>query len=223
MTNSEYHRKEINQECLDMLLRTKSQLEKSHQSLMNCDVDLAEEVINTENLINAMNIAIDKGCEQFLALYNPVAVDLRFITAVRNINSELERIADHAYGISSYVSKFEKPIDKKLFEKAEYPKMYETVIDMFDNVIDAYNSNDVKMARKVFKKDKKVNKINDNIYEYIEEQVKSDVNTISECLVLFSIIKKLERVGDLIKNIAEDIIFYVDADIVKHKGKKKVS
>ncbi|PIE50311.1 MAG: phosphate transport system regulatory protein PhoU [Flavobacteriales bacterium] len=220
MTNKERYRKEINDVCKTMLSRCQKQLSKAHTALTTHDLDLAEEVMHTENYVNSLNLKIDKDCEQFLALYNPVAVDLRFITAVRNINSELERIGDHAYAIAQYVAQNEKGISKDILKKLSYHEMYGIIEDMFDNVIDSYEDKNLKIARKVFKKDKKVNKINDKVFLQIEELIKKDAKSIKDCLTMFSIIKKLERVGDLIKNIAEDIIFYVDAEVVRHQVKK---
>jgi phosphate transport system protein len=92
---------------------------------------------------------------------------------------------------------------------------------MMDHITFAYTEKDVKIARKVFKKDKVLDKINIRSFKILEEEIKKDTTIIQQALVLFSVVKKLERVGDLIKNIAEEIIFYVDAEVLKHKKKKK--
>lgn len=220
MTNEQYHREAINQAGFEMLMLCKIQLEKAKSALLNHDSDLAEEVMHTENHVNALDIKIDKDCERYLALYNPVAVDLRFITSIRNINSDLERIGDHAYGISKYVTNLEKKIPKEFFDTVQLVKLCEIIDSMFENITEAYESKDVKIARKVFKKDKKVDKIDDEVFISVEKLIKNDNAIIPEALILFSVVKKLERVGDLIKNIAEDIIFYVDAEVIKHKRKK---
>ena len=220
MTNSKYHRDNLNQIGLEMLTLCQSQLEKAKLALLNNDSDLAEEVIFTENHINALDLKIEKDCERFLALYNPVAIDLRFIMSIRNINSDLERIADHAYGISKYIVEFNKPIPKQLLNAVQFNLMCETIDKMLNNVTVAYETKDVKKARKVFKKDKILDKINADSFTTIAEEIKKDNTIIPEALQLFSVIKKLERVGDLIKNIAEEIIFYVDAEVLKHKKKK---
>ncbi len=220
MTNSKYHRDNLNQIGLEMLTLCKSQLEKSKLALLNNDSDLAEEVVFTENHINALDLKIEKDCERFLALYNPVAIDLRFIMSIRNINSDLERIADHAYGISKYVTDFNKKVPASLFQTTQFDLMWETIESMLDNVTVAYENKDVKIARKVFKKDKILDKINADSFTTIATEIKKDNALIPEALLLFSVIKKLERVGDLVKNIAEEIIFYVDAEVLKHKKKK---
>tara|TARA_R110001583_G_scaffold114775_2_gene265198 strand:+ start:1693 stop:2358 length:666 start_codon:yes stop_codon:yes gene_type:complete len=218
--NAEQQRALLNESGLKMLSLCISQLEKSKEAFRNHDDDLAEEVIITETRVNALDLKIENDCEKFLALYNPVASDLRFIMATLKINFDLERIADHAYGISRYVVDEDKQITPHLFEVLNFDKMYDTIESMFENIVVAYEENDVKSARKVFKKDKILDKINAKSFSIIEEEIKKDNSLISQTLVLFAVIKKFERVGDLIKNIAEEIIFYIDAEVIKHQRKK---
>jgi phosphate transport system protein len=220
MQNEAYHRDIINQAGSEMLSMCKSQLQKAKDSFVTHDSDLAEEVMHKESRINALDIKIEKDCERYLALYNPVASDLRFIMAVLKINGELERIADHAYNISKYVVEVDNKIPSKLLSSIQFEKMYETLISMMENIIDAYENKDVKSARKVFKKDKILDKINSNSFSILGDEIKKDDSIVDEAFIVFSVVKKLERVGDLIKNIAEEIIFYIDAEVLKHKKKK---
>jgi phosphate transport system protein len=220
MDNAEYQQEALNQSAFDMLTICTSQLEKAIEAFVSHDSDLSEEVIHKENRVNAMDIKIEKDCEKFLALFTPVAVDLRFVMAILKINSDLERIADHAFNIASYVVEEDKAIPAHLFEAVEFEKMLETVKSMMDNITVAFEDKDVKIARKVFKKDKILDKINIKSFKNLETAIQEDPLVIKEALFLFSVIKKLERVGDLIKNIAEEIIFYTDAEILKHKRKK---
>jgi len=218
--NAEQQRALLNESGLKMLSLCISQLEKSKEAFRNHDGDLAEEVIITETRVNALDLKIENDCEKFLALYNPVASDLRFIMATLKINFDLERIADHAYGISKYVVDEDKKIAPHLFKVLNFDKMYDTIESMFENITAAYEESDVKSARKVFKKDKILDKININSFKIIEEEIKKDNSIIDQTLLLFAVIKKFERVGDLIKNIAEEIIFYIDAEVIKHQRKK---
>ncbi len=220
MDNAEYQREALNQSAFDMLNLCTSQLEKAIEAFVNHDSDLSEEVIHKENRVNAMDIKIEKDCEKFLALFTPVAVDLRFIMAILKINSDLERIGDHAFNIASYVVEEDKPIPPGLFEAVEFEKMFNTTKTMMENITVAFEETDVKVARKVFKKDKILDKINIKSFKILETKIQKDPTLIKEALFLFSVIKKLERVGDLIKNIAEEIIFYSDAVVLKHKRKK---
>jgi len=220
ITNAKQHKDSLSEAGLEMLNLCKTQLEKTIEALLNHDSDLAEEVIYTENRVNALDLKIERDCERFLALYNPVAVDLRFIMAIRKINIDLERIADHAYGISKYITDVDKKIPVALFKSLDFEKMHTTVFKMLDDIINAYDDKDVKLARKVFKKDRVLDKINTNSFTIIETEIKKNNAIINEALILFSVIKKLERVGDLLKNIAEEIIFYMEAEVLKHQRKK---
>ena len=214
------HRKTISEAGFEMLILCKSQLEKAKEAFVNHDNDLAEEVMHTESRVNALDLKIERDCEKFLALYNPVAIDLRFIMAVLKINGELERIADHAYNISKYVVDQDIKIAPKLLKVIEFEKMFDTIDSMMDHITFSYTEKDVKTARKVFKKDKILDKINLNSFGIIEKEINKDISITQQALIVLSVIKKLERVGDLIKNIAEEIIFYIDAEKLKHKRKK---
>jgi len=218
--NAEHHRNLLNESGLEMLNLCISQIEKATEALLNNDGDLAEEVMNTETRINALDLKIENDCEKFIALYTPVAIDLRFIMAILKINFDLERIGDHAYDISKYIVDFDKQIEPHLFKTLKFEKMYATIISMFENISVAYEEKDVKSARKVFKKDKILDKINAESFSIIEKEIKKDNAIIDQTLLMFAIIKKFERVGDLIKNIAEEIIFHIDAEVIKHKRKK---
>lgn len=220
IVNAEQERRELNKTVLEMLTLCISQIEKATDAFLIHDIDLAEQVMYTETRVNALDIKIESDCEHFLALYNPVAIDLRFVMATLKINFDLERIGDHAYGISKYIVDQNKKIEPHLFKALKFDVLYETITSMFENITEAYQNNDVKFARKVFKQDKILDKINVQSFKIIEEEIKKNPELIDQTLLLFGVIKKIERVGDLIKNIAEEIIFYIDAEVLKHKKKK---
>lgn len=205
-----------------MLALCKKQLVNARDAFFNHDSELAEEVIHTENRVNALDLKIDRDCERFIALHNPVASDLRFVLALRKINFDLERVGDHSYGISKYIVELDTQIDKRLIEKMRVEEMFETALSMLENITDAYIESDTKLARKVFKKDKILNKINMLAFGIISEEVKADPQLIDQFLLLFSVIKKVERIGDLMTNIAEEIIFFREAEVVKHRKKKTI-
>jgi phosphate transport system protein len=220
IVNAEQQRSQLNKTVVEMLNLCISQIEKATNAFLVHDIDLAEEVMNTENRINALDLKIESECEKFLALYNPVAIDLRFIMATLKINFDLERIGDHAYGISKYIVDENIKIDAEMFKLVQFDLLYSTITSMFENITTAYETNDVKIARKVFKQDKVIDKVNAASFAIIEQEVLKNAKSISQLLMLFAVIKKIERVGDLIKNIAEEIIFYLDAEVLKHKNKK---
>lgn len=221
MEKTNYQIELLNQAIQEMLQLSISQFEKGMEAFVSNDVDLAEEVIYKESRVNALDLKIEKDCERILALHQPVAVDLRHVMAFLKINYELERIADHAYGISKYVIEENDGISKDLLDKLQFNKLSETINTMIDFIFDAFENENVKAARKVFKKDKTLDKINTNAFVVLEEEITKDVTITAQALKLLSVVKKCERVGDLLKNIAEEIIFYQEAEVVKHRKKKK--
>jgi len=221
MENAIYQKDLLNQSIIEMMSLSLSQFEKAMEAFSSNDADLAEEVIHNETRANALDLKIEKDCERYIALFTPVATDLRHAMAVLKINYELERIADHAYGISKYLVDDEELIPSHLLEAINFNTIVETINLMFDLITEAYEEGDVKTARKIFKKDKILDKINLQSFAILEEEIKKDISITGKALILLSVIKKCERVGDLLKNIAEEIIFYLDAEVLKHRKKKK--
>ena len=221
MTHLEAELKQLKEQVLDMMRLVRSQLTKSKDALVNMDTALAQEIIHVETRVNAVELSIDRDCENIFALFNPVAVDLRFVLAALKINNQLERVGDHAEGIAKYVLDINKPFDAKLLKDIQFDKMYETALSMLDDCIEAYETEDTKLAREVFQKDSTLNKINNTAGEVIAAYGGKDASKIQEVLFLFSTIRKLERVGDLAKNVAEETIFYIEAKVLKHEKKKK--
>ena len=220
MIGLDQHKESLNQAGIEMLDLCRKQLKNAREAFFNHDTDLAEEVLHTENRVNALDLKIEKDCERFIALHNPVAGDLRFVLALRKINFDLERIGDHAYGISNYLVKVDQSIDPELMQLTEAERMFDSTMSMLDDISEAFVEADTKIARKVFKKDKILNEINMNTFGIISREVKSRPELIEQFLLLFSVIKKLERIGDLVTNIAEEIIFFREAEVIKHKKKK---
>jgi phosphate transport system protein len=194
------------------------QLKKSQEALVNFDKDLAREVIANEKRVNAYELKIDRDCENIFALFNPVAVDLRFVLAVLKINSNLERIGDIAEGISRFIVDIDNEFNKDLLEKAQLFTMFDTAIAIVDDVTEAFDKEDTKLARTVFVKDEVLDGINENASYRVAEYITNHPDQIRNSLHVLSIIRKLERIGDQSKNIAEEIIFYIEAKVLKHRS-----
>lgn len=205
---------------LELMFLVKNQLEKGQKALDEYDEELAHEIMANEKRVDSLELTIDRDCENLLALHNPVAVDLRFVMASFKINSDLERIGDHANSIAKYIIDFGRRIDDKTIEKMRLQEMYDTSNKMMSNVFNAFITEDTELARKVFKLDKTLNKINREVSKATADLILNDAEQTQNYLYLFSIIRKLERVGDLTKNIAEELIFYIEAKVLKHKKKK---
>lgn len=205
---------------LELMFLVKNQLEKGHKALQGFDEEMAHEIMANEKRVDSLELTIDRDCENILALHNPVAVDLRFVMAAFKINSDLERIGDHANSIAKYIVDFGRRIDEETIQKMRLDEMYNTSLKMVSNVFNAFITEDTELARKVFKLDKTLNEINREVSTATSALIKEDIEQTQNYLYLFSIIRKLERVGDLTKNIAEELIFYIEAKVLKHKKMK---
>ena len=220
MSNLDKQLEALKDQVVGMMQLVRTQLSNANTAFLKHDERLALEVIHYENRVNAMELSIDKECEKIFALYKPVAVDLRFVIATLKVNTQLERIGDHAKAIAKYTVEMEKPFDKKLLKKLRYTEMVETVLSMIDDAIHAFNFENTKLARWIFGKDATINEITDNSFKIITVLIKENPNNTERLLKISSTIRKLERVGDLVKNIAEETVFYTEAKVLKHKKKK---
>src|SRR5690554_4343174 len=200
----------------NMWVLVQSQIEKAYQALITNDKDLAREVIANEKRVNAMELRIDSDCEDLFALYSPVASDLRTVLATLKINTNLERIGDLAEGICKYIISENEAFDKELLNITGIHEMYEAATVIMRDVLQAYINEDTKLARTIFKKDEVLNEINMQATGNIAEYIGTDLSKIEQGLNFLSIIRKLERVGDQITNIAEEIIFSHEAKVLKH-------
>ncbi|ESU20393.1 phosphate transport system regulatory protein PhoU [Flavobacterium enshiense DK69] len=221
MTQLENEIQNLKEELIDLWLLVNLQLEKAQQSLFSMDNDLAREIIANEKRVNSYELKLDRDCENVFALFNPVAMDLRFVLAVLKINSNLERTGDIAAGIAKFVKEIDEDFDKNLLEVSNVKEMFEVSIFMMSNVLEAFEKEDTKLARKIFKQDETLDKIKKKANGVIAKYCKEQPDNIEQALYLLSIIQKLERVGDHAKNMAEETIFYIEAKVLKHKSNKK--
>ncbi|MBL4669783.1 MAG: phosphate signaling complex protein PhoU [Flavobacteriales bacterium] len=220
MTHLDSELDQIKQQVIEMMDLVKNQLSKGKEAVLTFDKDLVHEINANENRVNAMELNIDRDVENILALYSPVAVDLRFVMASFKISADLERLGDNAVGIAKYIHNVDAQLAQKNLDKIRFTEMYENALAMLDDVVEAFEKEDTKLARKVFIKDVVLNEINSNAANVAIELIKENPEKIHNYLYLLSIIRKLERVGDLTKNIAEELIFYSEAKVLKHKKKK---
>ncbi|WP_372745390.1 phosphate signaling complex protein PhoU [Lutibacter sp.] len=220
MINIEEQRVALSKIGEEMLSLCQSQVEQSFEAFITFDTDIAEEVILKENRINALDLKIERDTDHFIALNNPVATDLRFALALLKINYNLERIGDQAFDISNHTIDLNQKLAPELVEKLQFKVMFETLESMFKDIVTAYTEENLKAARKVFKKDKVINQINANTFKIVEEEVVKNPALVKQYLMALVVMKKYEKIGDLLKNISESIIYYIDAKILKHKKKK---
>jgi|SRR5687768_11777149 len=198
-----------------------SQLQKTREALTHFDKDLAREVVVTEKRVNSLELKIDRDCENIFALFNPVAVDLRTVLAVLKINNNLERSGDIAEGIAKYIIFTDVPFDSGLLESTQILRMYEETNGILEDVLKSFETEDTRLARSVFKRDELVDEINVAATGVVADYIRTHPDRIEEGLYIISMIRKLERIGDHCKNMAEEIIFNYEAKVLKHKSKKR--
>ena len=221
MTRLQEELKQLKESLSDMGMLVKQQLKKSVCSLLDEDEDLANEVIANEKRVNALELKIDRDCEHIFALLNPVAHDMRFVFSTLKINADMERIGDYGEGIAKLVLLGKKTFDKALIEKIKLKEMSDTCLVMMEDVTEACREDDTKIARSIFAKDLNLNEVNRNASTITEEYIKANLDKIQQALLIVSIIRKLERVGDHITNIAEEVIFYKEAKVIRHFKKRE--
>jgi phosphate transport system protein len=216
MSQLEIELKQLKTEVINMWNLVHSQLVKSNIAMVNFDKNLAHEVVSREKRVNGSELKIDRDCENIFALLTPVAVDLRFVLAVLKINSNLERIGDIAEGVAKYILSADKPFNPELLKMTDTIAMYDEAINILEDTLSAFEKEDTGLARSVFQKDEFLDKINIAAPEATVNYLEKHPEDCYQALINLSVIRRLERVGDQSKNIAEETIFYVEAKVLKH-------
>lgn len=201
----------------EMWLLVDKQLTKAQIAFMEYDKSIAREILSREKMVNALELKIDSECENFIARNNPVAIDLRLALAYIKINNNLERIGDFAEGIAEFVLRnMSEKLPQEFAEKLRIEEMFNGVSEMFTLAKESLHEENSAKAEKIFGLDNLVDEINHRSNLIITEEMKKHPEKIEEYLYLNAVIRKLERMGDRCNNIAEEIVFYLDAKILKH-------
>ena len=209
-------KKEIN----EMWILVYNQLDRAAEAVLTLDKEIAQQVLVRERRVNAFELKIDSDVEDIIALYNPVAIDLRFVLAVFKINSNLERLGDFAEGIAKFVLRCKEPaLDPDLLKKLRLGEMFSEVCLMLEMAKRALNEENIELAVNVCAKDKLLDEINAQTTDILADYMHKYPESIYTCLELVSVFRKLERSGDHITNIAEEIVFFIDAKVLKHTGR----
>ena len=185
------------------------------------DEKLAKRIIEMDREIDENEVEVEEECLKILALHQPVAVDLRFITAVIKINNDLERIGDQAVNISQrVVSMARRPPVTVPFD---YKLMAEKTEAMLRESLDALVNLDADLAHKVCLKDDEVDDINREIYDKVKEAIRSHPDRVGYMINLLLVSRHLERIADLTTNIAEEVIYLIEGEISRHRMSKSFS
>jgi phosphate transport system protein len=206
--------KELKEKLLHEAGLVERAIQDAIKSLLERTPDVARKVIDDDDSINALEVEIDEFCLRLLALRQPAARDLRFITTAIKINYDLERIGDMAVNICERVLELNQ--EPQLKPYVDLPAMASTVQLMVKESLDAFVKEDVQLALKVTQDDESVDNYLDQIFRELLTYMMQDARTISRATRLLFISKNLERMADHAVNIAELVIFMVEGKIIRH-------
>ncbi|MFO8144262.1 MAG: phosphate signaling complex protein PhoU [Candidatus Syntrophosphaera sp.] len=187
----------------------------SIDGLYNGNEDLLREVLIFEDRVNQIELELDDMCTGIIALHQPEAKNLRLVLMIYRINNDLERLGDQAVNIAESVGHLVR--DPVVSSVPELAQMKKYALAMLKNSLDAFAREDLAQSRRVCDADDVVDKLNRKIYRQLVELIKADPHLTERYLHLLRISKNLERIGDLSTNIAEDNVYLVSGEVIKHR------
>jgi phosphate transport system protein len=207
--------KELHKDILKMGELARQAIADSVEALKNRDKAQAQNIIDADSQIDELELIIDEKCIDLIARYQPMATDLRFITTGMKLNAELERIADLAVDIAQRVLELaDKPLLKPL---VDIPKLSDIARKMVQDSIDSFVKKDIALAKQVVESDTEADNLRNKISaELINDYMSRDPGTATRAVPLLLIARHLERICDHASNIAEDIIYMVAGETIKH-------
>lgn len=205
----------LNTQLLKMATMTEEAIHSSIEALKNSDLKLAERVISNDKEIDEMELQNEELIIDILALFQPFASDLRFITTGMHINNELERIADLTVNIAHRV--IELSVETKIDEINEIPELADQAKKMLKNSIDAFVNRNEELAKEVILSDNESNELRNTIVtKLIYDDMVVDSKTVPSAIPLLLVSRDLERICDHTASIAEDVIYMINAKVVRH-------
>lgn len=206
--------KALKEKLVKMSVLVEEAVSTSVQALLNRDSKLAQQVIDQDQRINIIEIEIDEFGHELIALRQPTAIDLRLITMVLKINSDLERIGDQAVNIA------ERAIALNLEAPVKYhvdiKRMADVAISMVKEALEAFLRSDCDKAKLICERDDEIDALNDQAYRELQELMKKEPKNVPQELSLIMVAHNLERIGDLATNIAEDTIYVAKGIDIRH-------
>ncbi|HIE65343.1 MAG: phosphate signaling complex protein PhoU [Nitrospira sp.] len=204
----------LKEKILRMGALVESQITDSIKALIGPDLKLAEQTIQNDHLVNAMDVEIDEECIRILALYQPAARDLRFVTTAMKITTDLERMSDLSEDICERAIELaQEPPLKPYFD---IPRMAKKARKMVHGALDAFVNMDSALARNVCGQDEVIDNLTDQIFRELLSYMVEDPKTITRAIRISFIAKYIERIGDHATNVAEMVVYLVEGKIIRH-------
>lgn len=206
----------LHRDIISMCSRVEEQINDAVDGLCKGRADLGAELVIRDREVDRWDIRIEEECLKILALYHPVANDLRRVAAVMKITAELERVADLAVSIAQRSDGIQQsprfPLPNRLVD------MCNEALSMLHSSLDAYVELDAQVAKSVRDRDDGVDALNVELIAEVRDIMKSDPAMVEPGMHLFSVIRHIERVADHATNIAEDVVYLVEGEIIRHPG-----
>jgi len=208
---------ELKSNIAKMAALVDDQIDRATKAIKENNPDLLKGIKAKELEVDAYDNLIQTQCENILAIFQPVASDLRYIMAVIMINSNLERCGDIAVNISNKVKKIGS--GNILLEESNVVEMSAYARSMVKDAIDSFINGDVELANKVLSLDETVDKLNKSVFKFAVAKMQADPSSIEACAHIIVLSRQIERLADHATNIAENLVFYIEAQIIAHKKK----
>jgi len=206
---------QLKKDILILSTKVEENMRDAVRSVIERDPALAREVVGRDDEIDHLEVEVEEECLKILALFQPVAADLRFIVAALKINNDLERVGDIAVNIGERACFLaeQRPV-KTAFD---FAKMAELAQDMLRRSLDALVNHDTVLARKVCADDDDVDAMNRQMYIQVHAAIRKHPEDLESLIHCLGISRHLERVADLASNIAEEVIYMAEGEIVRHR------
>jgi phosphate transport system protein len=202
---------------LEMIDLTKDQLVQCLKAIETHDTKATKDVLKKEKRINNLELNIEKDVENILALHNPVATDLRFVLAALKISTSLERIGDNSKNLASYIGKNIKKSNLAILDNFRVKQMLLVTLTMMEDIKEAVEHDNVEIAKDIAKKDDELDINTKKALKVSTKINKAYPKNSSMVLKTYAIVSRLERIGYYIKNMAEEVVFHLEAKVIKHK------
>jgi len=205
----------LRKKILTLTAMVEERINKAISSLTRHDPNLARDVIESDREIDKLEVEVEEDCLKILALYQPAAIDLRYVVGILKMNNDLERMGDLSVNIAERAIYLAQRREIDLF--LDFTEMSEKTIGMVKGALDALIKMDAKIARSVCAADDEVDGINREMLDVIQDHIAKKPQELRSLIHLLLAVRHLERIADLATNIAEDVIYMVKGEIVRHR------
>lgn len=190
-------------------------VENATQAFFSRDIELAKKVIEQDDAVDAQEVNVEEDCLKLLALYQPVAEDLRFIASTIKVNSDLERIGDYCVKIAKRTLSLSKETPIETPEQIQ--KMIQLAKEMLRDSLNAFSRRDATYSRQICVRDDEVDVLQKETIKLLRKNMQNEPKYIDQLLDLVTVAQGVERIADLATNIAQDVVYMVEGEIIRHK------